>query len=266
MNRLIVNADDFGLTPGVNKAIVECYQRGVVTSATLMVNGRAAVEAALLAADNPGLGIGLHLNLTSGTPLMPPGNVSSLLDRDGAFPGMRQALWRLTTGRAKTDELEAEIRAQIDRLVGLGIRPTHIDSHHHLHAHPRLRTLIRKICPRHGITKTRGFHMSARSPKAMAVKMAAKLPAAGEALKTPDRFSGIEVMGDRDMAAAVRRELAKPGDTLEFMCHPGYADEQLSGATSYNQPRQAELMRLLSAEFAAVIDAAGVQMASFAAL
>jgi len=266
MKRLIINADDFGLTSGVNRAIVECYQRGVVTSATLMVNGGAAVEAALLAADNPGLGVGLHLNLTSGASMMPRESVPSLVDDDGAFPGLKAALWRLTSGKAKTHELEDEITEQIDRLIKLGIRPTHIDSHHHLHAHPRLRSLVRKICPRHGITRMRGFHMPAKSPKAMAVALAARMPSSGTRMSMPDRFSGIEVMGNRDMAAALKRGLVASGDALEFMCHPGYADEALAKATSYNAPRQAELLRLLSVAFMAAIDEAGATKISFATL
>lgn len=266
MKRLIVNADDFGLTSGVNRAVIECHQRGVVTSATLMVNGGAAVEAALLAADNPGLGVGLHLNLTSGPPLMPPDSIPSLVAADGNFPGLKAALWRLTSGKARTHELEDEIAAQIDRLIKLGIRPTHVDSHHHLHAHPRLRSLVRKICPRHGITRMRGFHMAARSPKALAVAFAARLPSSGTSMVTPDRFSGIEVMGNRDMAAALGRGLAAGGDTLEFMCHPGYADKELARVTSYSAPRQAELLRLLSTAFTAAAEEAGVQKISFGAL
>lgn len=266
MKRLIINADDFGLTAGVNKAIVECYQGGVVTSATLMVNGTAAIEAALIAADNPGLGIGLHLNLTAGPPALPPESVPSLVGRDGGFPGMRQALWRISTGQARAHELEDEIAAQIDRLLKLGIRPTHIDSHHHIHAHPRLRSLIRKVCPRMGITKMRGFNMSARSPKSLAVSLASRLPSSGKTMSSPDRFSGIDVMGGRDMASALRRELAGSGDALEFMCHPGYADEALTGATSYNKPRQAELLKLLSVEFTAAIQDSGAQKISFRAL
>lgn len=266
MKRLIVNADDFGLTSGVNRAIIECYQKGVVTSTTLMVNGKAAVEAALLAADNPGLGVGLHLNLTSGSPMMPGESVSSLVGGDGDFPDMKTALWRLTSGRARTHELEDEITAQIDRLIKLGIRPTHIDSHHHLHAHPRLRSLVKRIGKRQGITRMRGFHMSARSPRAVAVALAARLPSSGAGMITPDRFSGIEAMGNRDMAAALERGLASGGDALEFMCHPGYSDEDLAKETSYNTDRQAELSTLLSVAFTTVIDEGGVRKISFAAL
>jgi len=266
LKRLIVNADDFGLTSGVNRAVAECFQSGVVTSATLMVNGGAAVEAALLAADNTGLGVGLHLNLTSGSPLMPPESVPSLVGDDGRFPGLKAALWRLTSGKAKTHELEDEITAQIDRIIKLGIRPTHIDSHHHLHAHPRLRSLVRKLGPRHGITRMRGFNMSMGSPKALAIALAARMPSSGTAMVTPDRFSGTEVMGNRDMATALKRSLVAEGDVLEFMCHPGYADDELAKVTSYSAPRQDELFGLLSAEFSSAIDESGAQRISFAAL
>jgi len=266
MKRLIINADDFGLTGGVNRAIVECYQHGVVTSATLMANGGAAVEAALLAADNPGLGVGLHLNLTAGVPVMPGESVPSLVGSDGAFPGLKTALWRLTSGKARTHELEDEITAQINRLTELGIRPTHIDSHHHLHAHPRLRSLVRRICPRHGIMRMRGFQMSARSPKGAVIALSARMPSSGARMISPDKFSGIEVMGKGDMAAALRRSLAARGDVLEFMCHPGYVDEDLAKATSYCDPRQTELRLLLSEAVEAAIREAGAQKISFAAL
>ncbi|MHB9053676.1 MAG: carbohydrate deacetylase [Thermoleophilia bacterium] len=266
MKRLIVNADDFGLTSGVNRAVIECYLAGAVTSTTLLVNGQAAVEAALEAADNPGLGVGLHLNLSAGPPTADAGKVSSLLGPDGNFPGIRQALWRLTTGRARAHELESEIVAQVERLRELGIRPTHIDSHHHLHAHPRLRSLIKRTCPRLGITRMRGYHMPLKSPKALAVAMASRLPAPGNAMQTPAAFSGIEVMGSINLAAELERRLAREGDALEFMCHPGYTDEALSRASSYNEPRQTELDSLLSDDFAAAIERSGAQLVSFAAL
>ncbi len=266
MKQLIINADDFGLTQGVNRAVIECYQRGVVTSATLMVNGEAAVEAALLAADNPGMGVGLHLNLTSGEPMMPRESVSSLLGSDGRFPGMKQALWRLTAGRCKALELEDEIRAQADRLIKLGIRPTHIDSHHHIHAHPRLRSIIRKVCPRLGIMKMRGYRMSGGGVKAIMIAWAARIPASGEPLTTPDRFAGIEAMGGRETAAALRRALSGEGDTLEFMCHPGYADTALEQISSYSKPRETELHNLLSTDLTEAIEESGARKISFAAL
>lgn len=261
--RLIVNADDFGLTGGVNRAIVECHQRGVVTSTTLMVNGQAAADAATLATANRQLGVGLHLNLTTGPPTLPPEKVSSLVGPDGNLPGLKKMLVRLTLGQARTSELEAEVLAQIERCRELGIEPTHADSHHHLHAHPRLRGILTWACRRTGIKKARGYRMAARSPKAAVIRLAALIPVGGEALQTPDRFSGIEAMGGKDMAAALAAELASTRGVLEFMCHPGHADAELFSASSYNDLRQVELKTLVSGEFLAAIQAAGAETISF---
>lgn len=261
--RLIVNADDFGLTGGVNRAIVECHQRGVVTSTTLMVNGQAAADAATLATANRQLGVGLHLNLTAGPPTLPPEKVSSLVGPDGNLPGLKKMLVRLTLGQARTSELEAEVLAQIERCRELGIEPTHADSHHHLHAHPRLRGVLTWACRRAGIKKARGYRMAARSPKAVGIRLAALIPVGGEALQTPDRFSGIESMGGKDMAAALAAQLASTRGVLEFMCHPGHADAELSSASSYNDLRQVELKALVSGEFLAAIQVAGAETISF---
>lgn len=261
--RLIVNADDFGLTAGVNSAIIECHQHGVVTSTTLMVNASAAADAATLAAANRRLGVGLHLNLTAGPPTLPRGEVSSLVDVDGNFPGLKQMLVRLTLGRARTVELEAEIMAQIGRCRELGIEPTHVDSHHHVHAHPRVRGILAWACRRTGIRKARGYHMAMRSPKAAAIRLAALMPVGGDPLLTPDSFSGIEAMGDRDMAAVLAADLASSRGVLEFMCHPGYADAELASASSYNAPRQVELKALVSGRFLEVIESAHAETISF---
>lgn len=262
MKRLIVNADDFGLTEGVNRGILDCHQRGAVTSTTLLVNGDAAQAAAAAAAAHPRLGVGLHLNLTSGKPVLAAGKVPSLIDDEGFFPGMSAMVRRLISGRARRDELAAEVQAQIDKCIELGIDPTHIDSHHHLHALPRLRSVVCGVCRKAGITRMRGYHMSARSLKSFAVAATARVPA-GEPLITPDRFSGIEVMGRGDMAVTLEHELAAPGDTLEFMCHPGYADDNLSRVSGYSSLREVELKALMSEDFIRVIEAAGVRSISF---
>jgi predicted glycoside hydrolase/deacetylase ChbG (UPF0249 family) len=263
VQKLIVNADDFGLTSGINQAIVECFQAGALSSTTLMVASPAAEEAAGLAAANPGLGVGIHLNLTNGRPAMPPERVPSLVGRDGRFPGMTGALLRLTSFRARTSDLAAEIGAQIEMARALGIEPTHIDSHHHLHAHPRLRLVMQRVCRKHGIAKARGYRMIWRSPKAAVIALAAGLPLPGPTLITPGRFGGIEAMGGKDMAAALAHELAIPGEALEFMCHPGHADEELRQTTSYNDERGLELEGLLSPRFTAAIRDAGARLISF---
>lgn len=266
MKRIIINADDFGLTSGVNQAIIDCYRKGTVTSATLLVRAPAAREAAGLAAANPGLGVGLHLNLTSGPPAMPADRVPSLVDGGGNFPGLARAAFRLTAGLARSRELEAELLAQIGLCRELGVEPTHIDSHHHLHAHPRLRAVIQRVCPQAGIGRMRGYRMKAGSVKAAAITALARVPVPGAGMKSPDRFFGVEVMGGRDFSRELGPVLREPGGTLEFMCHPGYADDELLAATSYAGPRQQELESLLSDRLVETIAQAGVEAVSFAAL
>lgn len=263
MRRLIVNADDFGYTSGINRAIIDAHKAGTLSSTTILVNGIAAVQAAALSRENRHLGVGLHVNLTSGAPILPAAAVPTLVDPWGNFYDVAKALFRLSVGLARGAEVEAEVRAQLKRCRELGIEPTHVDSHHHLHAHPRLRAIITRICNDEGIAKARGYRMGIRSPKSLAIRLADAVPVGKKQLRIPERFSGIEVMGLRDMASDLSRELAPEGDTLEFMCHPGYADEELRRATSYNDLRQVELESIMSEEFAAAIEQSDAELISF---
>lgn len=263
MKRLIINADDFGLTEGVNRGILECYRQGTVKSTTLLVTGEAAGAAAELSNGFPELGVGLHVNLTAGAPVLPAGKIPTLVGADGLFPGMGAMVRRLIACRARKAELAAEIGAQLEKCRALGINPTHVDSHHHLHALPRLRSVVEQVCADAGISKMRGYQMSSRSLKSLSIGLAARLPTAGPHLATPDRFSGIEVMGKKNIAGALAKELAAEGDALEFMCHPGFDDERLSRVSSYSSLRQVELEALTSQQFRDVLRTSGVELISF---
>ena len=135
---LIVNADDLGLSPGVNRGILEAHQRGILTSTTAMVN-MPAVEAGicLLQQDAPQVGIGLHFNLTTGQPVLPPEQVASLVGADGDFPYYEPDPLR-HFDHLNPEEITAEIHAQFERFVQLaGRKPDHLDSHHHaVYHHP----------------------------------------------------------------------------------------------------------------------------------
>lgn len=263
MKKLIINADDFGLCESVNRAVIDCHRAGVLTSATLLVNGEAAAEAAALALESPALGVGLHFNLTSGQPSAPPQAIPSLLGSDGRFPGLARQLLRLSAGRVRRRELETELSAQIEAFRLLGLEPTHIDSHHHTHAHPRVRAAILGVCPDAGIMKARGYAAAGSHPKALLIAAAWRLPPTPAALRTPARLFGIGAMGKVDMAGLLAGELKAAAGSLEFMCHPGYADERIAQLSSYNRPRQAELEALLSPQFAAMVMASGWRLVSF---
>ncbi|HEV2667612.1 MAG TPA: ChbG/HpnK family deacetylase, partial [Blastocatellia bacterium] len=137
--RLIVNADDFGLTNGVNCAIIEGHTRGLVSSATLMANMPAFDAAVRLAKDHPSLGVGLHFNITQGRPVAGASRVGSLIDDRGEFWGTSTAfLRRMLAGRLKIEEVVIELRAQIEKALNAGLRLTHVDSHKHTHALPQV--------------------------------------------------------------------------------------------------------------------------------
>ena len=137
VRRLIVTGDDFGLSRAVNRAIVEAYRRGVLTSASLMVTGEAWREAVELARENPGLAIGLHLVLLDGKPVLPPSEIPELVDRSGSFrPSPFSAGLRYALRRRARAELREEIRAQLARFHETGLKLSHVDGHHHFHLHP----------------------------------------------------------------------------------------------------------------------------------
>lgn len=135
MRALIVNADDFGLTKGVNRAIIELHSAGLVTSTSLMARARATEEAIEFAIRTPMLGVGCHVVLVDGEPILPPDRIPTLVEaKTGNFPNsLVTFLRRLFTGRINMNELEAEIRAQITFLQQRGVRLTHVDTHKHTH-------------------------------------------------------------------------------------------------------------------------------------
>ena len=152
MKELIINADDFGLSSGANRAIIAAWRDGILTSASLMVNGAAFEEAVSLARENPGLQVGLHLTLVQGKGTAPGEGFPSLTDREGNFPddpvtaGMRYFF--LTSLRKK---LQTEIEEQIRKFAATGIPLSHIDGHLNIHMHPTVFDILLSLMPRYGI-------------------------------------------------------------------------------------------------------------------
>ena len=146
MGRLILNADDFGLTAGVNRAIAELHRAGVLTSATLMARAAATDEAIEIARSTPTLGVGCHVVLVDGEPVRPRDQIPTLIDpRTGIFRiSLAAFLARLFTGRIRAAEIQAEAAAQIRLLLARGLHLTHIDTHKHTHMFPAvLRPVLR---------------------------------------------------------------------------------------------------------------------------
>ncbi|MGH7335292.1 MAG: carbohydrate deacetylase [Candidatus Rokuibacteriota bacterium] len=245
MRLLIVNADDFGLTPGVSAGILSAHRQGIVTSTTALVN-RATLPAQIDAALGSGIGIGLHINLTLGSPIT---RAPSLVDGSGRF--MRDA--RQAAARASTAEIEAEIEAQLERFETLFRRPaTHLDTHHHIGLLSPVREVVLAWAVR--------LQVPVRSQT-----VAARQAARSAGLATPDHFfgeSGPDAYWTLSRTMAHLKRL--PGGVTEFMTHPGYCDEELS-YSRYGRQRETELVGLGAAARAAAT-ALGIRLGDFRGL
>ncbi len=244
MRRLIVNADDFGLTAGVNRAILELHSAGVVTSTTLMARGGAA-EAAIEAARNtPSLGVGCHVVLVDGEPALKPEQIPTLVDsKTGRFRDTLNAfLMRLFARRIKAEEIEAEAAAQIAVLQSRGVRLTHVDTHKHTHMFPWVMRPVLRAARKAGIRAVRNPFEPAWAVDATAGGTWARI-AEVSALRRLESAclrviedegcvttSGtIAVVGTGVLNTATVRSLLTglPEGTWELVTHPGYNDAEL---------------------------------------
>lgn len=277
--RVIINADDFGLCSGVNQGIIQAYRQGILTSASLMTNTPGFEEAVALAQENPDLGVGVHLNIVRGLPLLPPEKVSSLVRRDGYFLGkvfpLFSGIWRK---KVKLEEIEREWRAQIEKALVAGVQVTHLDSEKHVHTFPPLFRLCLKLAAEHGIYRVRFIRERCWSwPPAQMIKAAVvtrwclsqKPNLEGMGIRVTDHFFGFCRAGK--VSAEWLKKLLEhlPEGVTEIMTHPGYltsdllALEKNFGSYYINRRREAELRALLAPELKELIRSLNVQLISF---
>src|SRR3984885_11405853 len=156
MKQLILNADDFGMTRGVNEGITRGHRDGILTSTTLMANDPEFDDAVSRAKQNPKLGVGCHLVLVGGPAVAPKEKVSSLADQNGNLPdSLGSFVARLSAGLIRTKAIDREMRAQIQKIRAAGIEPTHLDTHKHTHAHPKVMEVLGRVAKALGITRVR---------------------------------------------------------------------------------------------------------------
>ncbi len=244
MSRLIVNADDFGLTSGVNRAIAELHAAGAVTSATLMARASAVDQAIDIALSRPTLGVGCHIVLVDGTPVLPPDRIASLTDpRTGQFrPSLSAFVPRLLTGHIDPSEIEAEAAAQIAVLQDRGVDLTHIDTHKHTHMFPAVLRAVLRAAHAAGINKIRNPFEPAWASRATArasltrvaeITVLRRLRPVCMRIVEEAGFSTTDgtiamaatgVLDEATLSALLDRLL--PG-TWELVTHPGYNDADL---------------------------------------
>src|SRR5271155_6145297 len=156
MKELILNADDFGLTPGINEGIIRAHRDGTLTSTTLMANAEAFDDAVARSRASSALGVGCHLVLVGGRAVSPVGEVATLVDESGNLPpSLPKFVARVSAGLIRPQEIEREMRAQIEKVRASGIEPSHLDTHKHTHAHPRVMEALGRVAQECGITRVR---------------------------------------------------------------------------------------------------------------
>lgn len=235
--RLIVHADDFGLSEAVNRAVIAAHERGIVTSASLMAGGDAFEHAVALAKACPSLDVGVHLTLTEQRPVA--ANVPSLVDADGKLaPHATRLAQRHARGKIALADVRTELDAQIRRVRDSGITPTHLDGHQHVHVLPGVAQVVLELARTHGVRavrypaeRVRAYML--KSP-VRAKRVAEQLAVAAlsalsplKSLRRSDDFVGFYFGGrlnERNLRTVLDHLPAR--GTIELMCHPGFEDPQ----------------------------------------
>ncbi len=285
MIRLIVNADDFGLTTGVNRAIVEASHAGMLTSTTLMANSSAFDEAVALAKSQPQLKVGCHVVLIDGEPLS-----SGLKTLTGGTTRFKSSLKEFALAamrkRLSQEEIQREAEAQIRKVQSAGIIVSHVDTHKHTHMFPHvLRPVLQaaKACgvfavrnpfeparlwPRTAVRRTPALWIRALQVKLLHRYSAEfTLAVNKEQMSTPQGTAGMIATGALDQQLLTGILQGLPAGDWELVCHPGYLDADLQRAgTRLLQSRRTELQALTSAETRKVLDGKGIQLISYADL
>ncbi len=255
-----MNADDYGLTPGINRAVAELAQAGALTSATLMAGGACAADAVRECATLPRFGTGCHVVLVDGTPVLPQPEVPSLAPTGRFYPTLPAFLKALFTGRIAEADIEREAIAQMRRLRQAGVSLTHLDTHKHTHMFGGvLRPLLRAalVCgvrairnpfePAWSLGATQGAGLLRRAQvRLLNVQRRNFLRAVAQAgLGTTEGAAGVLATGTLDHRTLDRLLRALPDGTWELVTHPGYRDAALDrAATRLRASREVEVSAL----------------------
>ncbi len=278
MRYLIVNADDLGISSGVNRGILEAHQQGIVTSTTAMVNLPAAAAGIhLMQQQAPAVGIGLHFNFTRGRPVLAPEHVPSLVGADGQFYSLPDFMQRNPNFNAA--ELRAEMEAQLARFIQLaGWLPDHFDAHHYVtYLNPDMFDMMLKLATRHKLPiRSAEKHMTldamrqvfmGRGYPATVVdtlpQMILQMYAANPKPLWPDTVERGFYRDGANLETLLEILQNVRHGVTELMCHPGYIDDL---DDTYREPREAELQALIHPRVREVITAQDIQLIKFSEL
>jgi predicted glycoside hydrolase/deacetylase ChbG (UPF0249 family) len=249
--RLIVNADDFGRSPGVNEGVLEAHRDGIVTSSTVMVLEAAAARGIREAAERaPRLALGLHFVVTGGGRPAAPAREVTTLAPGGFFRRNREAL----PAQLPADEIRRELEAQIQIFHVLARRdPTHLDSHHHAALHPSVGPVFAEVARKRGLPVRASSEEARRQLRALGVK-------------TPDRFYDAFYADGVSFGTLEKILEELPEGTSELMCHPGRPDAELRSSSTYVDEREWEIDVLCDPKVKSLLACRGIVLEGFDAL
>jgi predicted glycoside hydrolase/deacetylase ChbG (UPF0249 family) len=271
--RLLVNADDFGLSPAINAGIIRSHVDGIVASTSIVASGSAFDEAVQLSRMHPALGVGVHLTLVEENAVAPASKIPSLAP-NGILPGTYgELIKKVLTAQIRMPEIERELRAQIEKCLAAGLKPTHLDSHQHTHALPLIFPLVVRLADDyaiHGIRIPRGWpgvrdvSASRFIPKCV-LCLFAHLDAVVFSLKScvaTRHFAGLFETGNLTKPSFNRILGHLRSGTTELVCHPGYAD--LSGPyQNWGGRRELEMATLTNPHIRDAIRTMGIEVINY---
>jgi chitin disaccharide deacetylase len=280
VRRLIVNADDFGLTSGVNRGIVEAHEHGIVTSATLMACGAKFQEAVAMASRSPQLSIGCHVLLVDASPVLELLQVSSLAASNSGILKFREHLISFAglaiAGRLDEDEIEAEITAQIRKLQAAGIQVSHLDSHKHTHMFPVVFRPMLRAAKKCGVSAVRNpfeplFLAGTKNWKRRfqlgilrSFRTTFRKALEESGVRTPHGCVGIVATGGLTLDGFRQLIENLPDGTWEFVTHPGHDDAELDAIkTRLRHSREDELAILTSPESKELLQRERIELISY---
>jgi predicted glycoside hydrolase/deacetylase ChbG (UPF0249 family) len=278
--KLIVNADDFGRSPGVSRGILKAHREGIVTSTTVMVNQPGVADSLREALNYPTLGLGLHLVFTAWQPVLPPSRIPTLVDSQGSFLD-QHTVWAAGE-HVSLQQLRDEFSAQVDRFAELtGHLPDHLDCHHFVHLYPPFFSIYADLAAQLKVPLRAPFPVETAFDRAMGtlpflegfptdlvrgmiVTNSALLRARRLAHPThfESRFFGAEAVS---LGQLLRLLDNLPAGVSELMCHPGFADAGL-GQSTYQQERELELVTLTHPALPHELEQRGIQLTTFSCL
>jgi hopanoid biosynthesis associated protein HpnK len=268
---LVVTADDFGLTAGVNRAVARSHREGIVTSTSLLAVGTAYRGAVELARRTPTLSVGVHLAAVGeDPPLSAASAVPSLVDATGHFPlSYRTVLQRAVLGRLDVGDLRREFRAQIERVLSDGIPVSHLDTHQHLHLWPPVARVVVELAQEFGVRAVRLPRSHRRGPLGLGVgvlssRLQRRLDRAG--LSRSADFAGLDEAGamDQRLPRALQGLSRRGAATAELNAHPGEQSDPELARFCWGYRWEHELAALTDPALPAAVAAAGFRLGSWA--